>query len=989
MFRETYRLTRSMTLVLVLSLILALLILNPGTSVLAASREVTKTADTDDGVCNSDCSLREAVDVAGSGDVITFDPSLSGDTILLTSTINIAESITIDGSSLTDHIKISGGDSIRIFYINSGYNVTFTHIALIDGYSSFVSGAGAIYNNSSATLTISNTIFSGNTADHGGGAINNLGALNISNSTFIENTANSGGGIYSSGTQTISNSTFYANTGLYASAVFDFGTSTVYNSTFYQNTNTGTNFSGAYYVAGTSTTIVNCTFSDNDAVATYPAALGKSSGHDLHLKNSILANSTSGVDAYCTDSLPSDVNNVIEYNSGCGTPISTVDPKLEPLADNGGPTQTMSLNWGSPAIDSGDPSTCADAGTINNLDQRGFPRPVDAVNDGNAVCDIGAYEIQMRYVRTTGNDTSNDCTNLSASCLTVEHAVDQAISCDTVNVGEGTFITADTIHIGKDLSIIGAGMDLTRIDGNGTHTVLNVSSSPLVLLIGLNVQNGTSSTGPGGIHNSGQLVLSRVKVTGNTTLAVGGGIYSEGELDIINSTISDNHTTGTNKPGGGIFLNSSDSSGIMNSTFSGNTATGASGGIHCQGGATLDLDNVTISGNTAYSGAGMTSTASSTVAILNSTITDNHLSSGGYTGGINNYSTLNIKNSIIAGNDGNQCIPSGTWTSDGYNISSDANCVFSATGDQENIDPLLAPLADYGGYTDTHALYVGSPAIDAGDDVDCPATDQRGVSRPQGSHCDIGAYEGSITPDEDNPGFYKPSGLKWYLKNDQVDGWSNYTSFKFGGDPNLLAVTGDWDNDGTDTVGFYYPVKGKWYLKNNQTDGWTDYVTVKFAGVSGAIPVAGDWNNDGQDTIGFYLPSGKKWYLKDNLVDGWGGVTPVRFGGASDWQPVTGDWDDDGQDTIGFYLPATGKWYLKNSLVDGWSSYVPVKFKGVSGAEAVSGNWDASGGDTIGFYVQSGKKWYFKNNLVDGWAGVSNMRWGGDPDWQPVTGDWQ
>jgi len=191
-----------------------------------------------------------------------------------------------------------------------------------------------------------------------------------------------------------------------------------------------------------------------------------------------------------------------------------------------------------------------------------------------------------------------------------------------------------------------------------------------------------------------------------------------------------------------------------------------------------------------------------------------------------------------------------------------------------------------------------------------------------------------------NPGFYKPSGLKWYLKNDQVGSWTNYVSVKFGGDPSWQVVSGDWNNDGQDTIGFYLPSTGKWYLKNNLVNGWNNYVAVKFKGASGAIPVTGDWNNDGQDTIGFYLPSGKKWYLKDNLIDGWGAVTPVKFGGASDWQPVTGDWDVDGQDTIGFYLPATGKWYLKN-------------------------------------------------NLVDGWGSVSNMKWGGDTDWQPVTGSWK
>jgi hypothetical protein len=84
-------------------------------------------------------------------------------------------------------------------------------------------------------------------------------------------------------------------------------------------------------------------------------------------------------------------------DTSCGSDpqhFSTADPKLGPLADNGGPTQTMALLPGSPAIDTADNAICA-AAPVNNLDQRGQTRPTDGNNDSVAACDIGAYELAV------------------------------------------------------------------------------------------------------------------------------------------------------------------------------------------------------------------------------------------------------------------------------------------------------------------------------------------------------------------------------------------------------------------------------------------------------------------------------------------------------------------------------------------------------------------------------------------------------------------
>ena len=129
----------------------------------SATLVVTKTADTEDGICDIDCSLREAVNAAASGDTITFDPSLAGQTILMSETIYTPISISdkdlvIDGSSLGTNIKISGENTtIYPLYISSPANVILKNIDFINGSAS---NGGAIYN--SGDLTISNSTFFNN-----------------------------------------------------------------------------------------------------------------------------------------------------------------------------------------------------------------------------------------------------------------------------------------------------------------------------------------------------------------------------------------------------------------------------------------------------------------------------------------------------------------------------------------------------------------------------------------------------------------------------------------------------------------------------------------------------------------------------------------------------------------------------------------------------------------------------------------------------------
>ena len=152
------------------------------------------------------------------------------------------------------------------------------------------------------------------------------------------------------------------------------------------------------------------------------------------------------------------------------------------------------------------------------------------------------------------------------------------------------------------------------------------------------------------------------------------------------------------------------------------------------------LTNSTVSGNSAGLDGGGGIANEGVLTLTNSTMSGNTASANG--GGIRNEpaGTVKLTNTIIAGNpSGGDC--SGSVNSLGHNLDSDSTCGLASTGDLSNTDPLLGPLQSNGGLTLTHALPVGSPAFDAGDDSAAQATDQRGVARPQGAASDIGAYE--------------------------------------------------------------------------------------------------------------------------------------------------------------------------------------------------------------------------------------------------------
>ncbi len=318
--------------------------------------------------------------------------------------------------------------------------------------------------------------------------------------------------------------------------------------------------------------------------------------------------------------------------------------------------------------------------------------------------------------------------------------------------------TGGDLDINGNLTLTGAGAGTTTISGNGLFRVIDILGGS-VRMEGLTIRDGISNTEGGGIfiRAGANLDLFQVTVINNTAGSAGGGvlvqagaslalnqsavafnhadygagIYAYGALSAIDSTIDANQAS---KWGGGVFSDK----GIValeRVTVSNNRAGMDGGGLYNFGnGSTMSLANVTVSGNIA-SGLGGALFSNQTATILNSTIAYN---SAGTAGGIylQNPGSVTLQGSIVAWNVNENS--NKTLTSLGSNLESGNTLGLNQTGDQASTNPMLGALQNNGGYTFTHALLPGSPAVNTGG-PSATLTDQRG--QPRDAMPDIGAYE--------------------------------------------------------------------------------------------------------------------------------------------------------------------------------------------------------------------------------------------------------
>jgi len=543
-------------------------------------------------------SAAELAQVTSSAtDSITFASNLYGSTVMLAavgdnsvgaSALLVSSAITITGPSGDSGVTLSAaGANMRLFYVSGSGFLTLQNLTLTGGVARGSAGGanaggdglgGAIFNR--GTLSILASTLTGNSAQGGvGGASGGIGK---------NGGAGKGGAIFSDGTQLvrITNSTFTGNSAMGGAGGVGSG----------GNGATGQGLGGALYGNNASMAILNSTFSINTA-----ADGGRGIyllGGGVSLSNSILGQSdTSITDLVVSEGIINGGPNVIRGMAVTGANllynISTGDPKLGPLQHNGGPTKTMALLAGSPAID------VANFFEVTT-DQRGLNRIAPA--------DLGAYEFRPIYniVVNTLADEATDTDDLTLSLR------------EAVNLANGTLLfSALSPQEKSQVTSVGAFFSTITFGANLDGQTITLSAV------------GDLEVGPSAFKVTSRMVIDGASSGGGVTISAEGttmrlfNVASTGDLTLQRLTLSDGLARGFaggdaawgNGGGGGAGLGGAIYNrglvSILNSTLSGNQAQGGVGGSVDYsvpgngggGGAGLNANGAKPSANS-YGGAG-------------------------------------------------------------------------------------------------------------------------------------------------------------------------------------------------------------------------------------------------------------------------------------------------------------------------------------------------------------------------------------------------
>lgn len=347
-----------------------------------------------------------------------------------------------------------------------------------------------------------------------------------------------------------------------------------------------------------------------------------------------------------------------------------------------------------------------------------------------------------------------------------------ALTCSTITLSSGE------IALSGDVTLKGPGADALAIDAGFTSRILAHSGAGTLTVVDLSLVNGkytnTGAAAGGCIASSGSVMLDHAVVTGCGVLAGegaaarGGGVAVEGDLSLLWSTISGNTALADGiAEGGGAHAGSLQTfySQIRGNEATSNYAVSSAGGASIVGSTVILSSAITANRADEAAGLDVGSAAEDSVVILNSTISGNQaaLRVGGArigaplmlvsstiafnldaeaAGGLYLAAGADMQSTILAGNGDNDLGgASGAVVSGANNLIRQATLALPA-GTLPS-DPLLLPLADNGGYTPTHALAAGSPAVDTGSNTASLIGDQRGAAfaRESGAAADIGAFE--------------------------------------------------------------------------------------------------------------------------------------------------------------------------------------------------------------------------------------------------------
>jgi len=715
---------------------------NPGADIIQLTHGVTYTL---------------TIAPSGADDATTGDLNITGDT-----TFNFGNTICFSNCAAT--IRGGAGWNDRILNIASGARVDAFSLTIRNGH---ILGAGdaiggGVLNNGTLSLA-SSTIFSNSASSDGGGIVNN-GTLILTDTTIMSNTASYGGGLrngHSSTTATITlaNCLITGNQAFETAGILNRGTLWITGGTISHNAST---YEGAMNVI------------DGGGIAQISGT--------LIMTGTLVYSNTSYVGGGLS------IYGGVTRLTGITVTQNTADMAGGGLSNIGGSVSVIDSSIDHNTV----------GGVFNNLSTGG----AGVFNFGALTLENSTVTANHVITGSAGgllnwsDATIRNSTIAANSAVTYTGGVLNAavMTLDNARINGNTAQWAAGLENREQLTILGG-----TISGNtATAGVAGVYNAGALTATHLSVANNQDLTGYGGgfqnrgiaqlvntqiVNNSApvgwgagvmndavqsQLTLDHVTIISNTGQAASGIYNNQGTITITANTIA--HNVATAGPGGGI-LNATFISGpgplygslqMDSSTVFDNRASTQGGGIY--NAHILTITNSTLSDNRAGdSGGGLFSDAgydpNPTAYLNNVTIADNQADSNndgvGKGGGVAILSgTVSLRNTLIGVNtDLSSQAPdcSGPLTSDRYNlVQNTAGCTLSGNlvGNITGQDPRLGSLQDNGGATWTQALLSGSPAIDAGNPstpgsglAACLAFDQRGVPRPVGPRCDIGAFE--------------------------------------------------------------------------------------------------------------------------------------------------------------------------------------------------------------------------------------------------------
>ena len=885
--------------------ILVLMTLAIATAAHAATWTVTKTADTNDGVCNADCSLREAIAAAASGDEIVFSALFNTpQSIELTSTLVIRKNLTISGTGSRNVTLTRPSDGLRhgILDVASSPSivVTIRSLSITNGRVGTF-GGGVFVGNAHLTLdsvSIRNNVVEVCTTCYGAGIyVSNTSTLVMTNSSVSGNDGGGkGGGIANRGTTYVSNSTLSGNSAYSGGGVYTDGTLVLNNVTITQNH--GELVGGGIY-ADTAGLVRNSIIAGNTADLAGPDI----NGSGTSLGNNLVGNS---------DQSSGFINGII--GDKVGSPSAPLNPQLGNLQSNGGPTDTHAPAPTSPAVNAGNICVINSNCTSHNPpvaltnDQRGpgFPRR------GGATVDMGAVELPVVPVITSLSPPVRGL-NTGAFVLTVH--------------GSG-FVGNSTVRWN------GSNRATTFVSPNQLTAQIPATDVQAIQTVPVTVF--TPAPGGGTSSTANFNITSCVSLNSPAPLivAVAGGTF------VVNvsgtngcpwtATTTASWITGLPANGAG--------DGPFSFTVQGNSGAARSATIRIRIPTTGVEVNLTVNqSGCGYALASHSATVPASAGLGNFQVVTNPTCTW----------TAVSNNSFLTITQGSSGTGNGVVV-----VSISANTGPARTG-----------TITAAGLTFTFNQLAGSTGRRSPFDFDGDNKTDIGIFRPAAGEwwiqrsstgvtfaAQFGAPTDRIVPGDltgdgkADIAVWRPASGTWFVLRSEN---FSYYSFEFGLNGDVPSPA-DYDKDGKTDPAVFRPSNGTWYIQRSSGG----YQIEQF-GINGDIPVASDYDGDGKADLAIYRPSNGQWWLKRTTA----GVIAATFGTSTD-RVTPGDFTGDGKTDVAIWRPSSGEWFVLRSED---FSYYSLAF-GTNGDIPAAGDYDGDGKTDTTVFRPSNATWYVQRS---------------------------